>query len=323
MSLVEGDFNEDDLATSELTKVNLGTAGFLRPGEGATTTFSPLIQTSGDSMEIAAEEVRFGPQPDRLLRMFLPTGQRYTVAARVTGPASSAFPDGQPPAPPKPEGETQGEETAAEAPKPEPAPHIKESQEPINVIVVADSDVFDDRFWADVQDFMGQRVLVDILGDNAAFVLNAIQNLMGSNDLISLRTRQRVERKFTQTEELRRIAEMRFMSERDRLQAELEDTQRRLNELQRAPGSGEGQGGPLITPEQEAEIQRFLEKSAETKAALREVQRKLRADVDALGTIFAFINIALMPLIVACFAIALALWRDSRRRLRAEAATEA
>jgi len=47
---------------------------------------------------------------------------------------------------------------------------------------------------------------------------------------------------------------------------------------------------------------------------LRDVQRSLRADIDRLGTILAFINILLMPLIVAGFAI----WFGIRRRGRAQ-----
>lgn len=312
MSLQQTEFNADDLATSELKTLNIGTPGVLNKAENATTTFTPLITTTDQSMEIPADDVRSGPQPDRLLRMFLPSGQKFTIAARVSGPAVSAYPDGPPAAEAKPE----GEDAPPAGPKlPLPA-HIKEAASPINVIVMADSDLFDDRFWVQVQEVMGQRVPVSIFGDNAAFVLNAVQNMLGSNDLISLRTRQRVERKFTRTQELRRIAETRFMAERERLEADLQETQRKITELQRT-GDPSNQGGPLLTPEQEAEIQRFLEKSAETKAALRDVQRKLRIDVDRLGNFFAFVNMALVPILVILFAIAFAMARSRRRRMRA------
>jgi hypothetical protein len=42
------------------------------------------------------------------------------------------------------------------------------------------------------------------------------------------------------------------------------------------------------------------------------VQRNLRADIDRLGTILAFINILLVPLLVAAFAIVYGLIRRKR-----------
>ena len=60
----------------------------------------------------------------------------------------------------------------------------------INVIVVADTDLIDDRFWVNVQNLLGQRVAIPT-ADNGAMVQNFVENMMGSNDLISLRTRER------------------------------------------------------------------------------------------------------------------------------------
>ena len=54
----------------------------------------------------------------------------------------------------------------------------------------------------------------------------------------------------------------------------------------------------------------------QTRIELRDVQHNLRREVDALGTILAFVNIALVPLLVAAFAIVLAILRR-RRRARA------
>jgi hypothetical protein len=49
---------------------------------------------------------------------------------------------------------------------------------------------------------------------------------------------------------------------------------------------------------------------------LRAVQATLRQDVESLGSLLAFLNIAVMPLLVAGVAITLALLRR-RRRMRA------
>ena len=52
------------------------------------------------------------------------------------------------------------------------------------------------------------------------------------------------------------------------------------------------------------------------RTQLRAVQHNLRKNIDRLGSVLAFINIALVPLFVAGFAIILAVLRR-RRRARA------
>ena len=83
----------------------------------------------------------------------------------------TAFPDGTPPEP-TPEGRTRRSPPTA---KPRGG-RIAESNEPINVIVVADADLLEDRFWAQVQNFFGQRIAMPI-ANNGDFVINALDNL--------------------------------------------------------------------------------------------------------------------------------------------------
>jgi ABC-type uncharacterized transport system involved in gliding motility auxiliary subunit len=299
-----------------MTLLNLGTVGALRQAEGATTSFVPLIQTSEDSQELPAEQMRMAPpQPAELLSNFLPTGQRYTIAARVSGPATSAFPDGPPPQEPKPEEATPDPSKPPEEPKPPLPAHLKEATQPINVIVVADTDLFDDRFWVRVDGFMAQ-----VFADNYAFVLNGVQNMMGSNDLISLRTRKRVERPFIVTKEMRDRAERKEILEIRQLQARLDETNRRINELKGAGGQGdEGDAAEaLLTPEQNAQVQALEAEALQTRKTLRGVRRELRSDIDTLGNWLAFINIALMPILIVALAIALAYRRRVLRNRRLE-----
>lgn len=318
------DFNRSDPTTASLTLVNLGTAGFLTPIEGATTSFTPLVQTSFASMQLPADLVRQQSDPPALLDQFLPSGERLTLAARISGPAKSAFPDGppKPPEPPPAEGaEAEPPDEARDAapeeedaaPPPETAPHLAESQGPINVVVVADSDLFDDRFWVQIETFQGQRFGQKI-ADNSDFVINLVQNMQGSNDLISLRTRQSSRRPFTVVEDLKRDAETRFRAELERLQAARDDTLRRIDALQRETRPGES---VILSPEQEAEIANFETELAKTEDALDDIGRLLQSDVSALERLLTAVNIGLMPLAVLGIAGALAVLRGQRRRSRA------
>jgi hypothetical protein len=87
-----------------------------------------------------------------------------------------------------------------------------------------------------------------------------------------------------------------------------------LHKLEQGGSAQSGRAG--LTAAQQAEIERFRREMVQTRAQLREVQHNLRKDIDALGAFLAFINIALVPLLVSIFAIALAAFRR-RRRARA------
>jgi gliding motility-associatede transport system auxiliary component len=295
-------FDGKDQITSSLQSLNLASAGALFPLAHATTTFSPLVTSSNQASLLDAVEVKMNPRPQDLMAQVEPTGERYVIAARISGPAKTAFPAGPP-------------GIAADALK--TAPHqIKASAGPINVVVMADSDIFDDRFWVRVENLYGHRIAAPF-ADNAAFVLNAVENLTGSSDLISLRTRATNNRPFTVVQDLQSHAQAQFQQEADALQQQLTDTQSRLHALEQGGStSGQPTNAAGLTPEQQAEIQTFKHQLVETRTQLRNVQHNLRREVDALGTLLAFINIALVPILVALFAIGVTVLRR-RRRARA------
>src|SRR6185437_4439884 len=188
-------FNKQDVLTGDLSLIQMASAGILQPTEGATTKFEPLIQTSPQSEEIDVDKVKMQPDPVALLAQFKPSNQRYTLAARISGPVKTAFPNGLPPEPKKDEAKDKAAPSDP-APAAPPAKQIMESKDPINVIVIADTDMLEDRFWAEAQDFFGQQVVVPT-ASNGDFVVNAIDNLLGSDELISLRTRGESARPFT------------------------------------------------------------------------------------------------------------------------------
>src|ERR1700722_7832985 len=132
----------------------MATAGILDPRDGAQTSFTPLISTSTESEEIPAAKVQARvPDVAALLRDFKPDDKRLVLAAHVTGPAETAFPDG-PPKDAKPDAADAAKPDAAVKPDDAAAAaQIKTAKQPINVVVIADTDVLEDRFWVQSQDF--------------------------------------------------------------------------------------------------------------------------------------------------------------------------
>ena len=319
LGLQKENMNGSDLVSADLNLLQLASAGHLAQKEGASTKFTALMQSTSRSMLYDSETVRQNVDPDELLLSFEPTPQRYTFAARVNGSFSSAFPDG-PPAEelnedslevPDPLDEAENE--ASSEPLPE---HLSESSAETSLILFADTDLLDDRFWVQTQNFLGQRIVIPT-ADNGVFVINAIESLMGSNDLISLRSRGRDDRPLEVINQIRQRAESQFLREQERLELQLQQTEQRLLDLQtQGQDSEDATAALILSEEEEQEIDRFQSLLLDTRKELRSVQRNLRADVEDLQTRVRFVNIALMPFLVAIFALLVA---SARRRSRAAA----
>jgi ABC-type uncharacterized transport system involved in gliding motility auxiliary subunit len=171
----------------------------------------------------------------------------------------------------------------------------------LNVIVVADTDILSDRLWVQVQDFFGQRI-ASPWAINGDFVTNAVENLAGSSDLISIRSRGRFSRPFDVVQDLRREAEARYLTSANDLQAQLADTERQLSELE---ASRDEQTQLSMSPEQEATLLQFQAQKLRIRKELRDVRHQLDKDIEALGTTLKFINIALLPLLLVLLLMAI------------------
>lgn len=256
--------------------------------------------------------MRQAPDPAALLAGFQADGQRHVIMARVHGVLHSAFPGG-PPAPP------QGGQRPADFPA-----HLAVTQGPANLVVANDSDILEDRFWVQNQDFFGQQMATPF-SDNGALIGNLAETLAGGEALISLRSRGESLRPFTVVEDMQARAEARYRQTEQELQNRLQATERRLRELRQgtqggpqAPGTEHGATQAVITPAQRAEIDKAREEILATRQQLRAVQLELRRDIERLQTWLKILNIAAVPVLLTLFAIVLAVLR-SRRRASARA----
>ncbi len=288
LELEPNQFDQDDTVTAPLSLVTVATGGALIPVEGAQTRFTPLLSSTANSALTGTERFATLQDPEVLLNGFEADDQVYHFAARLEGPASTAYPEGL-------EGR---------------APGITESNG-INVLVVADTDMLTDRMWVQVQDFFGQRV-PQPWADNGGLLINALDNLSGSEALISVRSRGDFSRPFTVVEDLQRQAERRYRASEQRLQQQLAETEQRLAQMQ------QGQDPAQLTElsaEQQQEIQRYLDQKLQIRKQLRDVRFQLNADIERLGAWLKVINIALVP---ALLTLGVLLWwvagRLRRRR---------
>jgi ABC-type uncharacterized transport system involved in gliding motility auxiliary subunit len=285
----------DDVITADLSGVNLGSAGYLGTASESGLEMVALVESSDSAGIVAAEGLKFLPDPATLQDDFVPTGERYVMAARFAGMLKTAFPEGPPPT---------DVEDSAEMPD-----HVAATDAPANLIVVSDTDILTDRMWVQVQNFLGQR-LFNAFAGNGALVVNALDNLLGSSDLISVRSRGTYSRPFDRVEALRADADARYRAEEQSLQRELEETERRLSELESAKDQ---ENLLIISPEQQAELLRFQDEKLRIRKALRDVRRDLDRNIENLGTTLKIINIALVPVLLSIGVLLMAMVRARRR----------
>jgi len=290
LSVPTAGMNADDVVSADLGVVNFSSSGWLQIKEGSSSHVDVLVESSDNAAPIDTSRLRFLANPEELLTGFNATGDRYPLAVRISGQVSSAYEQA-------PEGAVAAEQL------------VQSAEQGINVILFADTDVLSDRLWVQKQPFLGQN-LVNAFADNGNIVVNAVDNLLGNRDLISIRTRASSVRPFERVNALQLRAEREYRATEERLQQELADTEHKLTELQAARA---GDDLLVLTAEQQEEVQRFMDRKLEIRRELRQVQHDLQVDIDRLGTRLKLFNIALVPLLVIAVAVIYSLRR--RRKL--------
>lgn len=286
-------FTPGDVITAGLSSVNVATAGHLEQVKGATTKFEPLLVSSTDAELLPTERFAMLFDPSTLRDGFKPTGQHYVLGARVIGDVKTAFPSGPPPGVTLPAGQTA----------------LKESAKPLNLVVYADTDMLTDFMWVHSQSVFGQRVEQEF-ANNGDLVLNTLDNLSGSADLISVRGRASFARPFDRVERLRRIADDQFRAKEQELEKQLRDTEDKLTALQSRRND---KSAMILTPEQEKELDNFQSEKLRIRKELRAVRAGLDKEIKQLGNELKIIDIIVVPVLFVLTALLFAWWRRRQR----------
>jgi len=306
---------QSDSVTSRLETINMSSPGVIRQAAGASTRFEALIVSSSDSMLMDARLLEDVTDPSILFDEFVSADISHTIAARISGVIKTAFPDGRPIDPVEVTGEevdeSDSEITDAVVAEEEPAPeHLSSSNSEVNILVFADTDMLSDRMWVQVGQFMGQRIPRPF-SNNGDMVINALDNLSGGADLSSIRGRGTYSRPFTRVIQLQRQADDRLRVEEAELLDRLAEAEASLAEL------NQDENGELVgqvTPQIQAEVDRFNEQMLETRRSLRDVQYQLTEDIEQLGANLKLINTALIPVLLSLLALLLSYLRAQRRK---------
>ena len=329
---------QNDIITNGLETINFSSAGAIAQLEETSTIFEPLIKSSTDAMLMDAALLENVADPSVLFDEFVSSQQSYVLAARVSGLLDSAFPEGRPIVSEEGEesesqseitsnslasedtvveqevvGSEEAEEEIAEAVEEEVIEvreHISGSGTIANIVVFADTDFLSDRMWVQVAQFLGRRI-PQPFANNGDLIINALDNLSGSADLVSIRSRGRYSRPFTRVLDLQREADDRLRTEEADLLSRLAETEASLADLNQVE---DGEPIGQITPEIQSEIDRFNGEMLETRRRLRDVQYQLTEDIERLGANLKAIDTALIPILLTIILLVMHYLRVQRRK---------
>ncbi|GAC20923.1 GldG family protein [Paraglaciecola arctica] len=294
VGLTTDQLDREDVVTSNLEVINGASFGVFSQREGAETTWLPLVRSTLNSDLMDVSSYAMTQDPQELAKAYQSNNKTYVLATRLSGPSHSAFDKA-------PEGVEQSE--------------ITTSTDNLNIVLVGDSDMLADRFWVQQSNFFGQTIFTPF-ANNGDFITNAVENLGGSDALISIRSRGVFSRSFSKVDELTVIAEQKFRDQEQILQQQLEETEQQLLQLQNQQVEG---GALVITPEQQLAIDEFMQKKITIRKSLRDVRHQLDKDIESLGNWLKLINIAIAPLLLILLLMLLrGIFRTKPRKAVAE-----
>ena len=275
LSLDRTALNPDDPLVGGISAVNLMSAGAIVPTPGSSLSITPILRSSDRSELVQTLKIGFFGDPEQLLRDMKPDGERRTLAARVTGPARSPF-------------------TGREG--------------RISLVLIADADLLADMTWLAPQR-SGDSLTARAISDNGPLIVNAAELASGDSALASLRGRGQYRRPFAAVESMRKAAEAKYVAREKDLQREIRIAEMRVAQLAREPGTESA--AMVLTPEQQSELAQANRNLLEMRRELRQVQFRLREEIDALGLRVLVANVILWPAAVAGAAL---LWYALRGR---------
>jgi ABC-type uncharacterized transport system involved in gliding motility auxiliary subunit len=330
-------FNRDNPITTELNEVRALFAGVLKeidtqpkdaakpadPNRAKETKAeekpairrTPLVTTTknGNAWKVGSSFELMFPDPAKMMAGFVDGDRPVAMGYLVTGRFQSSFPEGI-------EVET---DAPADPNDPNEPGKIKkritgltEATGDCAVAVFSDVDFISDQL-AYASSIFGKVVV----GDNGALLMNTVEELGGSGDLIAIRSRGNFKRPFTVVDKIEQEAERASADEVALVNARIDDLNAKLQEL---VSSAKGEDEQKILSNDIVTSKRKLEMDIrDAQKRLRGIKEKSQVQTDRLGNKLKMVNIATVPSVILVVAVVLGIWRSVRRRQYVSHASDA
>lgn len=241
--------------TRNLKKMLVSSASALSPRQEAPVIFIPILTAGEISQIISAEWAQGGYDPNLILRNFQPDNEIKVIAARIVS---------------------------------------RDASRPFDIVAVADSDMLYNNFWATSIPSFNDNIIIPIL-DNANFVLNTLEGLIGGENLINLRGKSALDRRFDVIENIRKISQQQFKIKEQKILEKIENTKQGLREIW---SKKTFEGRENFTPDELSLIANIRKSLDRMRIELRDIRLNMNEDIDKIDSRIKFINIYLVPLII-------------------------
>ena len=294
------------------------TAGALRPLEEVPegVTLQPLVTTTDQGGTLAikagfptADELTFLDlgQPAKLADNLAPADQPVAIAYLVQGKLPSAFPNGadlpaETPAPPP------GLPPGIELPEPEGGERIQKDAVPeeeraeSTVMVFADVD-----FLSDQVAFQNSIFGAMAVNDNHKILLNAVDYLFGSEELMKVRAKRTIERPFKLFDEIEARADEETLERERELRADIARFEEELREKTSNSGNV-----ALLQKKLQDEVEGLNERIRGSNRELADIRKEKRKALEGEESFVRFSAMGLMPSLILIVGLGLFFRRRNR-----------
>jgi ABC-type uncharacterized transport system involved in gliding motility auxiliary subunit len=307
-------FEHDNVITAELNQVNFLFSGVLREVvmneqeiKERNIQRIPLVKTTakGNSWTVENQFELMMFDADNLMKKFTDGTEPVKMAYLVTGRFKSAFPKGI-----DIEVEAPADANEPNAPPRKIKEHIAgltEAKDNCAVVVFADVDFIGDAMAYNKNVFFG----ILIVGDNSALAMNAVDDLGGSSELISIRTRGNFRRPFEVVNKIEAQAETQTADQEAKINAEIAGFENELQSMLSSAKRGEEEiiGSSILQKKNELEL-----KIREAKKQLQQIKKVRLQQIEGLGNRLRNFSMLTAPAIILVIAIVLGVSRSARKR---------
>ncbi|MBQ7660229.1 MAG: Gldg family protein [Alphaproteobacteria bacterium] len=258
--LQDGSLNPYHPITKNLKSILMSSAGVLLPRQNAEISFMPLIQASADSALMPAKVVYDGLNPRQILSFYTRDDNLKVMAAYIRSTNQS---------------------------------------KPFELIVVGDTDFIYDSFWATTQNVFSQKYVVPLF-NNADFILNAFDFLLGDNALIQLRAKSAKNRAFKNVETLRKRGIFAYKIKEEEIFRAIDESKQKLQEIFAKRSFEERE---TFSADELKLIFNIRNELSALKQNLNTIREKTTADVERIALLVKFFNIFALPLLLSFIAL--------------------
>lgn len=249
--------------------------------------YSPILSTTDKGNSYQAYSYELG-NPQALWSKFQEGSEPVVLAYKAVGKFKSAYPDGI-----KDTEESKKESKKGDGKQKNKEETITQSDKDSAIIVFSDVDFLSDQF-SFKQTFLG----LTAANDNSTLFLNSVEALSGDMDLLSVRSKGRINRSFDVINQIEFEAEKRTKDKVEEINASISKFQAELNQLGRKANAG---NVALLQNEGLRRKKELAKKIAILKKDLRQVKREGREKIERIGKFFQYLNTLFVPALLIVF----------------------